>query len=411
MKFRFLFIPLFFSELFSAPLQAEECILKNTRDILDCVLKQHPDVLEAEASLKRDEALKQIAKQRPNPELEGSLVSGKENNATLLDTEVSLLHTMELGGKRKARVNQAKASYQVSMAQVLEFKESALLNTVLALYRLKQLRTEISISEEAIANFQNILAQYQTRPKLSPEQEVSQSAFNLSLDEHRFKRISLIQERDNLQAFLELATGTPFSKLKKFLPSSKKVWPQISDFPKQSVSKNSELKKAEAALDLSEANLNLAKSRAWPDFKIGPKLQTEKRSDTTEIKAGVSLSVPLPFFHFNQGEKSYATLDQSRANINYAMTKKKIMNERFRQVLRYRSAVKAYRSFSLQSLYQKHENIEKLYNRGLVSTSLIIESHHQVHEIIEALHAQELTALDALWRIRIIDGTFNQGGL
>ena len=87
------------------------------------------------------------------------------------------------------------------------------------------------------------------------------------------------------------------------------------------------------------------------------------------------------------------------------------MNERFRQVLRYRSAVKAYRSFSLQSLYQKHENIEKLYNRGLVSTSLIIESHHQVHEIIEALHAQELTALDALWRIRIIDGTFNQGGL
>src|SRR3989338_11288722 len=136
MKILFLF--LFF---FSAPTFADEpcSAIKSAQDILNCAIDNHPDVQISKASLTRDEALKKVAKQLPNPELDGSVLSGQPGTPEGVFVDVGISQSIELGGKRKNRIKQAKAMGAMSSAQLLESKELTALNMALALHRLRQI--------------------------------------------------------------------------------------------------------------------------------------------------------------------------------------------------------------------------------------------------------------------------------
>jgi hypothetical protein len=60
---------------------------------------------------------------------------------------------------------------------------------------------------------------------------------------------------------------------------------------------------------------------------------------------------------------------------------------------------------------QKHHNMESLFERGLISASLIIEAHRQMSEVIGTYHAQELRAIEALWSVYAMDGVMPKEAL
>ena len=154
MKIKFLFL-LFFAAYFShSTVMAQDSCgsIKSAQDILDCALRNHPEIKTSESSLKRDEMLKSIAKQLPNPELDSSILSGQPGTPQGIYVDVSLSQTIELGGKRKNRIKQALATEQFTKAQVLESKELTALNTVLALHRLRQIRTELAAIKIRVGN-------------------------------------------------------------------------------------------------------------------------------------------------------------------------------------------------------------------------------------------------------------------
>ncbi len=388
------------------PLFAEEsCRIQSAQDILNCALKNHPEVQLSESSLERDKLLKSIAKQRPNPEVNSSLMSGQTGGNSGLNTEFSILHTIELGGKRKNRIKQALASENLTQAQLLESKELTALNTTLALYRLRQIRSELTAINEALSTFENIKSNYKKRPKLAPEQEVSSTVFSLALDEYKLKRANLLQEQESLNKFMELATGLHQDTIKKYLPGRKHSWPKFQGGLQNII--NSELAKAEAEKILAEANMKLAKSNAWPDFKLGPALQTQSGTPGNQIAAGVNISLGLPLLSQNRGGIGYAQKDKYRSTLAYNLALNKNQNERQKQIERYQSTLKSLGALrSTSSLNTDHQNVEKYFEQGLISSSLVIESHRQIFELTESMNEQELTAIDALWRIFIIDGRF-----
>ena len=57
---------------------------------------------------------------------------------------------------------------------------------------------------------------------------------------------------------------------------------------------------------------------------------------------------------------------------------------------------------------KRHHKLHKLLNRGIVNSSLVIEMHREVFEFYERLHAQELKAIDSLWQLYALRGTFSQ---
>ncbi|MBX7149565.1 TolC family protein [bacterium] len=390
---------------FSSFLYADECAINSSQDILNCAVNRHPEVQIAEASLKRDEALKKIAKQLPNPEIETKVLSGHSNSDSVVNTEINVSQTIELGGKRKNRIKQAKATAGFTQAQVLESKELTALNTVLALYRLRQIRSEIAAVNEGIGTFQHTIEHFKSRPKLAPEQEVSSTVFKLSLDDFKIRKAQLTQEQTELQSFLVLATNLPLSTIQKYLPPSKRKWPQLAG--ETDTLQNAELAKAQADQAITKANLKLAKSSIWPDFKVGPSFTNQTGIPGNNKASGINVTLALPIFSFNGGNVSYAKQDAYRASLAYQLTVSKKENERAQLLSTYRSALQSLgRIHPNGALQNEHKNMENYYESGLVSSSLVIETHRQIFEVTQSLNAQELTAINALWRIYILDGTW-----
>ncbi|QQR81265.1 MAG: TolC family protein [Deltaproteobacteria bacterium] len=386
--------------------QSNSCdSIKSTQDVLDCALSHHPDIQLSESSLERDKFLKSIAKQRPNPELNTSLMSGQTGGNDGLNTEFGLLIPLEVGGKRKNRIRQAIANESITQAQVLESKELTALNTVLALYRLRQIHSELATINEALSTFENIKSNYKKRTTLAPEQEISSNVFGLAADEYKLKRTTLMQEEESLKKFLELATGLSQNSIQKHLPGSKSRWPVFQGASQDM--KNSALAKTQAETTLAAANLRLAKSQAWPDFKLGPTLQTQSGTPGNPRAIGMNISMSLPLLSWNRGNIQYAQRDKSRSALAYELARNKNQNERQEQILRYQSAIASLKSLrSTASMNTEHQSIEKYFEEGLIPTSLVIESHRQIFELTESMNRQELNAIDALWRLFIIDGRF-----
>ncbi len=389
-----------------------ECVVSSPQDILNCALNQHPNIINAEAEKFRDSKLVEIAKQRPNPELNSRLLGGQSADDTKMNTETSLLHTFELGGKRKYRIGLAQVLGEQSGIQIKRSKEEVALQTVLALYRLRQIRSELARIDETVGTFSKILATFKSRPKLAPEQDISQSSFGLSREEYKLKKIALIQEQTDLLSWLKVATGIPDQVILKHLPAGKNKWPNYipTELEKSS---NAILELARSEKNIAKTNVNIAKSKAWPDLKIGPTFDTESLdSGATRLLGGVNFSIPIPLLNRNKGGKAYAQADQIRAEKNLEIALKKTASERELQFKRYKDARNALRSTQEVSvLTSQHQKIETFFEQGMVSSTLVIETHRQLYEITKTRNEQELTGIDALWRLYILDGKVDEAKL
>lgn len=383
----------------------DACLITERQDIVNCALENHPDIIGLKYEGFRDRKLVDIAKQRPNPEVESRLLGGKSADDTSFNTETTLLTTWELGEKRKARINQATALGQKPIVNIRETKESIVLQTVLALYRLRQIRTELAQLDEAIATFNKIQKTFKARPKLAPEQEVSLASFDLAREDYKLQKTILIQEQSNLKYFLELATGVSFTAMQKYLPPFKAQWPKVPTDADVANLDNATIAEAKLDQTIAQTDINVARSKAWPDLKIGPTLDTESLTSSTKVIGGVGFSIPLPILNRNKGEKAFAEAEKLRADNNFELTVRKTSIERKTQLQRYSAAVRALKqSPSVGQLSGKHENIESLFEKGLVPSTLVIEAHRQLNDIVKTRNEQELTGIDALWRIYILDG-------
>lgn len=408
MKIRMLLLAIACQVVFLGKAYAENPMfcnrIKSAQDILYCALSNHPEIQLSESALKRDKMLRSIAKQLPNPEVDTTILSGQPGTPQGIFVDTTLTQTIELGGKRKNRIKQAIATEQFTQAQVLESKELTAINTVLALYRLRQIRSELASLNEATTTYQHIMGNYKSRLKLAPEQEVSLSVFDLALDEAKLKKATLMQEQTSLLQFLTLATGLSENVVLSRLPGGRGNWPKFT-LNKSEQAINSDLAKANADKAISEANLKLAKSNAWPDFKLGPSFQTQTGIVGQDSAAGVNVGLTLPLLSHNKGGIEYAKRDHVRNLLSYQLANQKNQSERVKQIQRYNQALRSlYQIKSTASINANHANLEKYFTDGLISSSLVIETHRQMIELIESRNMQELTALDALWRLYILEG-------
>lgn len=103
---------------------SQACDSLNTpKDVLECALDSHPDLVRGKGSLKQADSLEDQAAQRPNPELSARSLFGKNEGESVTGHEVNLAHTFELGGKRSARIEKANAEKAQISSEFLKTKE------------------------------------------------------------------------------------------------------------------------------------------------------------------------------------------------------------------------------------------------------------------------------------------------
>lgn len=371
-------------------------------DVFRCALANHPYLVRERSRLKQGEHLLDIASQVPNPELEARLEHMDTSGSSSISTDITLLQPLELGGKRGARGLKARAEKMTLASDAVAVQDQVALDTVLDLYRLRQLQEEDEQIKEALRTFERVARQYRARGRLSPEQEVSLAVFRMAASDYRIRENLLEAEVHERRRSLEFATGRPFEVEAKLLPSGRTRWPELSEAT-ESAAQATEVLKAKAALASAGADVELAQAGGWPDLKLGPAFSNSGSGVNHQRTLGVMLNVPLPLFNVNGGQKAYSRVGVEMAARHYEAVQGRVVRERVNLVERYRRAVAALANAGIDP-HKEHAKVESYMERGIVPSGLVVESHRQFLEFLRSRHQQELAALEALWRIYAIDG-------
>ncbi len=379
------------------------CLASSPKDLLGCALKNSPEISLSEARTKRTDSLVTAAGQRPNPELDVQAYYGKLDGESQIQPQITLSHTFELGGKRSARIDNAEAKGYASEINYQKTLADTATQVVAAMYRLRQIKSEAEILQEAIDTFDKTIRRFKSKIALSPDNQASLKLFELAQSEHRLRQASLLQEQNSLESDLSFLCAADTETIGRSLPPVTKEWPKINV---SSATDNSPgVRQARGELKLSDTELELARSEAWPNLKIGPSFQMQNEGKESVPFYGVVFTLPLPLYQRNEGGKALAVKDREIAERALEIVKAQSQRELKNAISVYDSSVHALSTYPPPSQEKKKEaSIEDLFARGLISSASVIEMRRQLFEYAKSRNEQELKAIRLLWVIYSLQG-------
>ena len=385
---------------------APDCSRVSTpRDVLTCALENHPDIRERQAALAQAMSLSGQASQRVNPELTSQGVRGGSGETRFTSLELNFSHTIELAGKRPARLARSQASAARATADLLDARESVFRATLRAIRRLRQIVRELAAIDSALATFTRVDRQYRARLRLSPEQTVTLHVFELARADQSLQRTRLEGEAEAERRELQLAVGHGVALDLAGMPARKSDWPRIEDPEKDLPLAGAAVEAAHADVDLAAADRQAAAGAAWPDVRLGPTIQMQRSPSQDYNAAGFNLAVGLPLYHHNAAGKTSAELGLRTAELIRVDVERSIRSQRELALFRYRAAMAALGAGpSDEALDKSHAEAEQLFERGLIHVTLFLETHRQRLDLIRGQNESELAALDALSRLRALEG-------
>ena len=380
------------------------CDFKTPNDLLESFKTSHPQVVENNSSINVSEKWVEVAKQRPNPEFQAQGMKGEEIDGDVDRISLSLMHTIELGGKRSSRIDFADSKRKQFKASVQDSNEDVLIDAILKAYRLRQVKELIPIYEEAYEAFNKILKVKLKRKSLSPEEQVEKETLVLATNDYRLKVSKLKSEKINLSRHLSFFVGENCDLKQDSLPQ--KVDLTRSFNLKKETPNYSKLQVAINNLESAKMKLELERSKAYPDLNIGPAFETESINGKNYQSVGLSISMDLPILSTNSGSKSQALEQMNTARVRYKNIKREASLDLEAWIEKYNALGSSLKTIATrEDLDKKHLKIEKLFKRGVISTAMIIESHRQLIEFANTRNEFELGAAEALWNIYKINGT------
>lgn len=375
----------------------------SAQDVISCAEVRSPDVQRALLELNLAKARVGAASQWKNPELSGDSFQGKVGGQNSSETEIGLGVPVELGGKISARKAVAEGGVAQTEAALYDVRSKARAATMLKLHRARQLYHEQEVIDESVATFAKLISQYAKRPKLSPEQELSVAVFRMAKSENDLRKSELQDELTALDSFFRISIGAGLESIKAVLPPSPKSWPKIDGAGKAGASPQFQL--LEADLKTAQAELSLAKSESWPTVVLGPSVKIQSGGGNSDQIYGVNLSLPLPLFNMNGAGRTAAAAGVKLFEARRDLGSMELERRREELLMSYRQSIAVLDStLSHQEIEKKHSDAEKLFLRGIVPSSLVIEAHRSFVELERSRNERELKALESILSIYSLDG-------
>jgi cobalt-zinc-cadmium efflux system outer membrane protein len=377
---------------------------------MNCASKIHPGFNRSKLILDKAEAEVDRVSAFPNPELDTETLAGKAYGDEKFDFDIALVQTLEIGGARSARANAARAKQSVAHAEADLSDVALLMDSVGTFLRLAQLRKELASIDESLATFKRLVTQYQGRPRLNPEQEVSLAVFKVSVGDYIIKRgdtaLALAQTEEKIRSLG--ITEIPATSAN--LPALPTAWPKLEyTVAKSGGFESLELRQAKASFNEAEAELSLARAESIPDLRIGPAYQFAADGALRTHRFGIRLSFALPVWNLNGGARASAHQSVKLANINLDQAQRSEDARVTRLFKQYQDNIASLAEIpSPDDLQRKHSRIEKLFFQGLITSPLMIESHRQLVELEKSRHERELVTLELFYKLNALQGNLRR---
>lgn len=387
------------------------CLPVSAGEILQCVLKHHPDHKAALMELEGFAAEVRKAEQNPNPELGSRLLGGGDS----LTAEVDFVHTFETGGRRDARVNVANEDLALATSQVTLRQQSNVIQAALQLLRLRQVRDEIDLLKGAAGTYRRMIGHLRSRLGLSSEQRVSLGIYEVAAGEADLSIVGLLLEQERLLTELQYASGVEEQWLEPLLARVSEVkWPTALALA--GADQSEEIRQARTRIARARASLELEEANAFPNLSIGPALEYRRlneasggifggSSSRSDMELGLSFRLTLPLYNRNEGGREAALAAVRAEQVRERGVSDRLALERVRLLQEYERARESIRNaFPQAALQTKHRALEVAIQRGRISPATVIEFHRNMYEYAVTLYEQEVKALRALLGIYALNG-------
>lgn len=343
-----------------------------------------------------------------NPELgarAGPTFSGKD---TLVDYEVSLSQTVELGGKRGHRIEGAQARAAAAGLRLEAARRQLAARVRRAYYLALVARTRVEATREAESVAADLEAAAQDRMRLGAGTQLELNVATAVLG--RARRDRLVAERRYRETLADFAAtlGAPGAAVVE--PTDEPLpdfgVPSVTEdeFVERALARRSDLPALARDRAAAEADVALAGSQVVPDVSMGASYATDSLDSGKTVLFG--LSIPIPVLNRNQGGRAVAAAALSRAEISEATARREAERGARAAFRIYGLAGEAVRGFDREVVDKLKENLDLaresvrtgkigllLFNsvrRDLVDTRLAYLD--ALSELVEARAALELAA-------------------
>ena len=382
----------------------------SSNDLVRRALASNAELAAARLEIERARARLSQAGLRPNPTLDFEQTTGRFTGAAgESEISVGLAVPLELGGKRRRRIELARAEFEAAEAEVAD-RERRLANEVRASYAeaLASIR-ELGTLEE-LNNIDLQTTRFiQARVNEGETAPIELNQLRVEVERLRSRR-ALVEGR--LQASLlklKSLTGVPANelvRLREDIASPGLASPPTSLEAATDIALRSrpDLKLARLNVEVAQAGLRLARSYAVPDITAFTKY-SQGRSVFDDTPVGVltdrdklvtfGVSVGIPIFNRNQGAKAEATAAITQSERRLEFVEAIVRTEVQSAYARYQAARVAVSTFEQGVIPRSTENIRTIraaYQIGAFSiTDLLVEQRRLVdaqREFTEALAEQ-----------------------
>lgn len=349
-------------------------------------LEQNPELKFYEAEVDAAKGIRTQAGLWKNPEISGQYGDkktrsgdGTENRGEVIG--LSAAQTFEFPGKGSLR--KAIANKNVEIAELgLEQFRLALIGKVKQLSYQYIIADKLSSVAESIVNRSDSqIALLKKRPAAGVQGLLDIRIIESSVLESKNALIEAEQLKQEALTELNTLRGKPASQpvqvqLDLSIPI---IRIHREELIMNGFTYNLLLKTRNLELARSKRQVNAAWLDAAPDFSVGPFYSKENAGDK-ETSFGISVSLPLPFWNWNQGNIQTADAKEAQARALYQMSEREIEREIVRRLFAYNLSRKQLENINddyLQQVKEAADLADRHYRLGGINVQTFLEMQRQ----------------------------------
>ncbi|WP_223599936.1 TolC family protein [Chryseobacterium sp. GVT01B] len=392
MKIRVRFIILSLVLLSITGMKAQKKELLSFEEYLSLVGNKNLGYASQKYNVSMAEAAIQTANMFPDPQLEMETTNNGVNQNMGYVYGASLGWTLELGGKRKARVNLAKNQSELSKIQLQDFFRNLRADASLGYIDALKSRALLEVQQDSYQNMQQLAKSDSIRYRLGTISLVTSK-------QSKLEAASLLNEV--YQA--ESAEQQALTSLSVFLGESKITdrdvagdfnafnrYFSIDDLTLQALNERADLLAARQNTEVAKSQISLEKANRVIDLGIsaGAERHTEATNEiapsptVNAVKMGIS--IPLKFSNRRNAGLKIAEMAHSQAEVEYKQIEQGIKAEVIQAYQQYAATQKQLRQFHNGMLTEAQSILEGItysYKRGESSILEVLNAQRTYNNV------------------------------
>lgn len=290
---------------------------------LDLALRRNPELQAAQQEIRAMDAAVLQAGARLNPEVSASLEDLRKETR---ETTVQLNQTLELGGKRTARIGAAErgrdaafADLAVRRAEIRAIVIAAFFDLLAAQERVRLAQSSVELAQRATSVAANRVAAGKVSPVEETKARVAEANVRLELNQANSELAIARQRLAATWGDLSPRFGQASGQLETLpaLPDSSEVAARMAKAPA--------LARARSEVDHRLALAEVEKSRRTPNLTVGAGVK--RVEELGRNQAVLAVSIPLPLFDQNRGNLLEALHRADKARDELAATSIRLNSE------------------------------------------------------------------------------------